>query len=80
MICANFDGASVMQGRKSGVAAHILNIITETIPIHCIAHKLELAVMDSIKNIPFLKRYEETIKGIFISKEDERSPESSSLG
>lgn len=30
------------------------------------AHKLELAVLDSIKNIPFLKRYEETIKGIFI--------------
>ena len=67
LVCANFDGASVMQGRKSGVVGHILNEIPDIIPIHCIAHKLELAVLDSIKNIPFLKRYEDTMKGIFIT-------------
>lgn len=66
LVCANFDGASVMQGRKSGVVGHILNEIPDIIPIHCIAHKLELAVLDSTKNIPFLKRNEDTMKGIFI--------------
>lgn len=55
-----------MQGRKGGIVTHILQVIPEVNPIHCIVHKLELAVLDSVKTIPFLKKYEETIKGIFI--------------
>ncbi|XP_006823478.1 E3 SUMO-protein ligase KIAA1586-like [Saccoglossus kowalevskii] len=36
LVCANFDGASVMQGRKSGVVAHILEEAPYVIPVHCI--------------------------------------------
>ncbi|KAK3095892.1 hypothetical protein FSP39_020416 [Pinctada imbricata] len=66
LVCANFDGASVMLGKKSGVIAHILNRVPEVIPIHCVAHKLELAILDSVKNIPFLKKYDSTLRGLFI--------------
>jgi len=55
-----------MQGHKSCVIAHIRQEVPEVIPMHCIAHKLELAILDSVKSIPFLKKYDETIKGIFI--------------
>lgn len=60
LICANFDGASAMQGHKSCVIAHIRQEVPEVIPMHCIAHKLELAILDSVKSIPFLKKYEGT--------------------
>ena len=65
LVCCNFDGASVMMGNKGGVKALILKVIPAVIPMHCIAHKLELAVLDSVKHIAFLKKYEATLKGLF---------------
>jgi hypothetical protein len=56
LVCANFDGASVMQGRKGNVVAHILQEISKSISMHCIAHKL-----GSVKSIPFLQKYEEVL-------------------
>lgn len=55
LVCANFDGASVMQGRIGSAVAHILHELQEAIPMQCIAHKLELLILDSVKSIHFLK-------------------------
>jgi hypothetical protein len=66
LVCANFDGASVMLGKKSGVITHIQRQVPQIIPIHCVAHKLELAILDAVKNLPFLKKYYDTIRGLFI--------------
>ena len=41
-VCANFDGASVMMGSKSGVATRIQQSFLWVIPIHCVAHKLHI--------------------------------------
>lgn len=33
--------------------------------MHCVAHKLELAILDAVKEMPILKNFEETIKLIY---------------
>ncbi|XP_076079341.1 zinc finger protein 862-like [Mytilus galloprovincialis] len=45
------DGASNMQGKRSGVAAHLREENPEIVIIHCLAHRLELAFKDAIKQI-----------------------------
>jgi hypothetical protein len=51
LICGNFDGASVNFGNKSGVFKRLSDEVPQAIGIHCIAQKLELAVMQ-IKLFP----------------------------
>ncbi|XP_071964144.1 zinc finger protein 862-like [Antedon mediterranea] len=65
VICANFDGASVMMGDVNGVAGRLKRRIPHIVILHCVAHKLELAVLDAIKKLPFLLEFEETIKSVF---------------
>ena len=45
------DGASVMLGRRSGVAIRIREKFPRVITWHCIAHRLELAVNDSVEEV-----------------------------
>lgn len=66
LVCANFDGASVMQGLKTGTMARIMKVAPWTVPMHCVAHKLELAALDSIKSDSYMRRFEDTAKGIYM--------------
>ena len=54
LVCANFDGASVMMGSKSGVATCIQQSFPWVIPIHCVAHKLELSEFEAIVKTIYL--------------------------
>ena len=65
VIGANFDGASVMMGIRSGVKALIQADHPQIIVIHCVAHKLELGVLDAVKAFPSLATFEQTIKDIY---------------
>ncbi|KAI2645894.1 Zinc finger protein 862 [Labeo rohita] len=65
VVCANFDGAAVMMGVKTGVAERLKQRIPHIITIHCVAHKLELAVLDSVKGCEYLVKFEDTLKTIF---------------
>uniref|UniRef100_A0AAZ1X1X8 C17orf113 probable zinc finger domain-containing protein n=1 Tax=Oreochromis aureus TaxID=47969 RepID=A0AAZ1X1X8_OREAU len=65
VVCANFDGAAVMMGEKTGVAGRLKQRIPHIITIHCVAHKLELAVLDSVKGCEYLVKFEDTLKTIF---------------
>ncbi len=65
VVCANFDGAAVMMGEKTGVAGRLKKRIPHIITIHCVAHKLELAVLDSVKGCEYLVKFEDTLKTIF---------------
>lgn len=65
LICANFDGASVNFGSKSGVFQKIKEFVPEVIGIHCIAHKLELAVLDANKKFSYMSTFEATVMGVF---------------
>lgn len=73
--CANFDiadvssfgsdGASVMTGRKSGVAARLQRLNKNIISIHCIAHRLALAAGQASESIPYLRRFKEILSSLF---------------
>lgn len=65
MIGANFDGASVMMGVRTGVRALLQRDFPAIIVIHCVAHKLELSVLDAAKSMPYLQKFEATMKSIF---------------
>lgn len=74
-VCINTDGAAVNMGRKSGEVKQILDIIEESLDegvtsdhiavVHCVAHNMELAIMDAKKEVCYLNRFEEIVKGIF---------------
>ncbi len=48
------DGASVMMGSQNGVAALIKEIAPQVVELHCVAHRLELAILDAAKATPFI--------------------------
>jgi len=47
----SYDGASVMSGCLEGVQAKIKQLYPCTIYTHCMAHRLNLVVVDMCKNI-----------------------------
>ena len=66
MVGCNFDGASVMLGSKSGVAQKLKERVGNyLVPIHCVAHCLELAILDAVKEVPYLKTFQETVEAVF---------------
>ena len=66
LVCANFDGASVMMGSKSGVATRIQQSFPWVIPIHCVTHKLELGILDGVKAVKYLSEFEAIVKTIYL--------------
>lgn len=62
----NFDGAAVMSGRLSGVRTKMQEKQPGMVFTHCIAHNLELAVLDSIKSDTNLERLQATISAMFL--------------
>ena len=58
MVAIACDGASVMTGRKGGVGALLRQEQPALITIHCIAHRLELAIKDAAKTV---KLYDKTV-------------------
>lgn len=65
LVGLNFDGASVMQGKKNGVAGKLMRDYSHVISVWCIAHKLQLSVMDAVKDVDALHKLEATLKGIY---------------
>ena len=50
-----YDGAAVMQGRLSVVAARIRKDVPRALPVHCLAHSLNLCLQDSGRKITLLR-------------------------
>lgn len=66
LINANFDGASVMSGDVSGVQARLKKKQPGLLYTHCVAHKLELAVLDAIKcDAKYLQVFDDNINALF---------------
>ena len=62
----NFDGASVMSGSREGVRTKMQKKQPAMAFTHCIAHKLELAVLDSIKCDENLEKAQEIMTAMFL--------------
>ena len=61
----NFDGASVMSGRLSGVWTKMQQKQPGMVFTNCIGHNLELAILDSIKSDTSLKGLQATLSAMF---------------
>ena len=52
MVCQCYDGASVMSGCHSGVQRQVQEFAPHALYIHCYAHCLNLALVDTAKAVP----------------------------
>ena len=52
------DGASVMLGKKTGVAARLKQVNPVLLNVHCICHRLALACTDSKESLSYIKNLE----------------------
>lgn len=59
------DGASVMLGKKAGVAKLLTDKYPNLIAWHCIAHRLELAVNDTIKEVSGTNNFKSFIDKLY---------------
>ena len=65
LVCMNLDGAAVNLGAKNGVAKKLSDSVDNKVVVtHCVAHKLELGVLDAVKQVGYLKKFEDTLKRI----------------
>lgn len=51
IVAQSYDGASVMSGNMNGVQAKIREQHPATVYTHCMAHRLNLVVVDTCKSI-----------------------------
>ena len=47
-----YDGASVMSGQYAGVSAKIKELNNKAVYVHCCAHRLNLVLVDTSKQLP----------------------------
>ena len=52
LVGQGYDGASVMSGKHSGVAARIKTDAKHAVYVHCNAHCLNLVLIDTVKAVP----------------------------
>jgi hypothetical protein len=60
------DGAAVLQGVRTGVAARMREDQPAIQVIHCMAHRLELALKDVLKNQPESKKVDTFLLNIYL--------------
>ena len=65
LVACGSDGASVMTGVRNGVIAKLRQDVPWLIRIHCVAHKLELAVLDGIKDVQYFADLTAMLKGLY---------------
>ena len=65
LVACGSDGASVMTGVRNGVIAKLRQDVPWLIGIHCVAHKLELAVLDGIRDVQYFADLTEMLKGLY---------------
>ena len=51
LVGQGYDGASVISGKNSGVAARIQEDCKQAVYVHCYAHKLNLVLVDVAKSV-----------------------------
>ena len=59
-----YDGVATMQGKRSGVATRLRNEEPAAIPVHCLAHSLNLCLQAAGKNITVIRDAMEVVRKI----------------
>ena len=63
LVCQSYDGATLMSGKRAGVQALVLEVCLMALYIHCLAHKLNLALQHSVSRITDCKIFFSTVTG-----------------
>lgn len=66
IIAQSYDGASVMSGHLRGVQSRIKEHYPYAIYTHCMAHRLNLVVVDTCKTIKVILKQIKIIKSIYL--------------
>lgn len=61
-----YDGASTMSGAISGLKTRIQEQVSEALYIHCCAHNLNLALVDSITSCAEIKLFFGTLEQVYV--------------
>ena len=71
------DGASVNMGCRGGIVAILRVEIPHLVEVHCVAHRLELSVLDACKEVSYVQIFEKIVKGVlkFYSHSSKRNRE-----
>ena len=51
LVAQGYDGAAVMSGKCSGVQQRIKEIVPQAIYVHCLAHRLNLVIVQAVKSV-----------------------------
>lgn len=66
ILAQSYDGASVMSGKHRGLQSIIKETHPQAIYIHCLAHKLNLVVVDSCKKVSAATAFFNTLEALYI--------------
>lgn len=67
LIGQSYDGAAVMAGDINGVQTVVAKAFPTAIFVHCMAHRMNLALQKSVQDIKPIKIFFTTLSGIFLS-------------
>ncbi len=65
VITLGSDGASVMMGKRAGVGALLRRESAFSIQVHCVAHRVALAVQDAAKSVDQVGAYKRTVASLY---------------
>lgn len=65
LVSVGSEGAAVYTGVRNGVVAKLKQSIPWLLGIHCIAHNLELAILDGIKDEALLSSLKDMLQSIY---------------
>lgn len=60
-----YDGASVISGEYSGVQERIRTEVPHAIYVHCYAHRLNLCLVQTLQNIPYICNFFNTVQNLY---------------
>ena len=66
MVSQGYDGASVMSGRCTGVQRRVIEFAPNAVYIHCYAHVLNLALVDSVKSIGEASEFFHLLEALYV--------------
>lgn len=61
-----YDGASVMSGRLNGVQARIKKEVPCALYIHCMSHRLNLVIVDTVKNVQAANEFFVKVEKLYV--------------
>lgn len=66
IVSQGYDGASVMSGHCSGVQTRLKEFAPHAIYIHCLAHVLNLVLVDSVKAVPDATQFFALLESLYV--------------